>query len=149
MNFAINPRPLPPKIPPEIMTEQAQVAPAKPVEQPAARNPIISAIQQFLGVIVEFGMTTVAFGTGIYAFILVLHLDVMPEVKAGIALALTTVALVAQLWIFSRLNPRIQSDEAKDQLRTMTKLVERLVENSIQRNSNPPSVQQTPSSQNS
>lgn len=121
------------------MSERAQVeqaAPGKPAAQPAPRNPVLSAIQQFLSIIVEFGMTTVAFGTGIYAFILVLHVNMVPEVKAGIAFALTVTALAAQLWIFSRLNPRVQSDEVKDQLRTMAKLVERLVENSIQRNSN-------------
>lgn len=136
MTFAVGPTPLHPKTPGDIMSERAQAEQGTQAEQPTSRNPVLSAIQQFLSIIVEFGMTTVAFGTGIYAFILVLHVNVAPEVKAGIALALTVAALVAQLWIFSRLNPRVQSDEVKDQLRTMTKLVERLVENSIQRNSN-------------
>lgn len=101
-------------------------------------NLILSAVRQLLGIVVEFGMTTVAFGTGIYAFILFLHVTMAPEVKIGVALLLTLAAMGAQLWMFARLNPRAQSDEDKDQLSRMTKLVERLVDNSSQRNLPPP-----------
>ena len=115
--------------------QPTQPAQAAQPAQPEPGNPLLSGFRQLLGIIVEFGMTTVVFGAGIYAFILVLHVEMVPEVKVAIALALTLAGLSAQLWMFSRLNPRVQSDEVKDALRTMTNLVERLVENRIQRNS--------------
>jgi hypothetical protein len=107
-------------------------------ERQIISNPFLSAVRQLLGIIVEFGMTTVAFGAGIYAFILFLHVNMAPEITIGVALVLMLAALVAQLWMFARLNPPVQSDEVKDQLSRMTRLVERLADNSSQRNLPPP-----------
>jgi hypothetical protein len=72
-------------------------------------------------------MPSVAFGTGIYAFVLVLHSSISPELKAGVALILTMAGLAAQLWMYARHNPRTQSPEVTDQLARMTSLVELIV----------------------
>ena len=99
------------------------------------RNSLLSAFRELLEIIRDYGMATVAFGTGIYAFILVLQAQMAPEFKVGVALVLTVLGLAAQLWIYSREHPRVQSNEVREQLARMTNLVERLVENSIKRNS--------------
>lgn len=94
----------------------------------------LGAFRELLAIIRDYGMPTVAFGTGIYAFISVLQLPMATEVKAGVALVLTALGLMAQLWVYSRENPRVQSDEVKDQLKRMTDLVERLVGTIVKNN---------------
>jgi hypothetical protein len=83
-----------------------------------------SSFRSFMEIIRDYGMPTVTFGTGIYAFILLLQTGVNPLVKAGVALALTLAGLLSQLWVYSRENPRIQNHEVTDQLQRMTTLVE-------------------------
>src|SRR5260370_33717391 len=95
------------------------------------RNSLLSAFRELLEIIRDYGMATVAFGTGIYAFILVLQAEMAPEFKVGVALVLTVLGLAAQLWMHARLNPRKQSDEVREQLTRMTDLVQHLVENKI------------------
>lgn len=92
------------------------------------RDGVLVAFRELLKIIRDFGMPTAAFGAGIYAFILVLQVQIAPELKAAVAFVLTLLGLLAQLWVYSRENPRIQGDEVKEQLRRMTDLVERLVE---------------------
>lgn len=105
-------------------------------QTPQRGSRFLDVFRELLEIIRDYGMATVAFGTGIYAFILLLQVQIAPELKAGVALVLTLLGLAAQLWVFSRDNPRVQSDEVKEQLARMTALVERLVETSIKRNSN-------------
>jgi membrane protein implicated in regulation of membrane protease activity len=100
-------------------------------QPPEHSNRVLAGFRELLEIIRDYGMPTVAFGTGIYAFILALQVQMAPEFKAGVALALTLLGILAQLWVYSRENPRVQSDEVKEQLTRMTNLVERLVETSI------------------
>lgn len=93
-----------------------------------SQNRFLAGLRDLLEIVRDYGFPTVAFGTGIYAFILVLHVPMATELKVGAALALTLLGLLAQLWTYARENPRAQSEEVKDQLRRMTDLVERLVE---------------------
>jgi hypothetical protein len=97
-------------------------------QAPKRQNGFLAGFRDLLEIIRDYGMPTVAFGTGIYAFIEVLRLPMAAELKTAVALALTLLGLLAQLWIYSRTNPRVQSDEVKNQLQRMTELVERLVE---------------------
>jgi hypothetical protein len=73
-------------------------------------------------------MVAVAFATGIYAIFLVLHIPIASELKVLIGLVLILTSMLAQLWSWARLHPRVQSDEVRDQLTRMTDLVERLTE---------------------
>jgi hypothetical protein len=97
---------------------------------------VFAPFRELLEIIRDYGMPIVAFGTGIYAFILVLQVQMAPEFKAGVALALTLLGILTHLWAYSRENPRVQSDEVRDQLTRMTNLVERLVETTIKLKSN-------------
>ena len=65
----------------------------------------LDALRSLLEIIRDYGMPSVAFGTGIYAFVLVLHSSISPELKAGVALILTMAGLAAQLWMYARHNP--------------------------------------------
>jgi hypothetical protein len=96
-------------------------------EQPTKPQGSLAWLREFLEIVRDYGMPTVAFGTGIYAFILVLQVQIAPELKAAVALSLTLLGLLAQLWVYSRENPRTQSQELVEQLKRMTDLVERLV----------------------
>jgi len=96
-------------------------------------------LRDFLEIIRDYGMPTVAFGTGIYAFILVIRVPMAAEVKAAVAFAFTLLGIVAQMWVYARENPRTQSDEVREQLRRMTDLVERLVEINVKDKSKIPS----------
>jgi hypothetical protein len=91
----------------------------------------LDVLRYILEMIRDFGMPTVAFGTGIYAFFLVLHVPMAVELQTAVALALTLLGLLAWLWIYSRENPRVQSDEVREQLRRMNDLVEHLVQMKI------------------
>lgn len=95
-------------------------------ETPGSQNRF-DGLRYILEMIRDFGMPTVAFGTGIYAFILVLRVPMAVELQTAVALALTLLGLLAWLWIYSRENPRVQSDEVREQLKRMTDLVEHLV----------------------
>ncbi len=95
------------------------------------RDYFLITFRGLLEIIRDFGMLTVAFGTGIYAFILLLQGPMAPEYKALVALALTLSAMLASLWSYARVHPRVQSEEVKDQLKRMTDLVERLIEKSL------------------
>jgi hypothetical protein len=91
----------------------------------------LAGLRHILEMIRDFGMPTVAFGTGIYAFIIVLRVPMAVELQTAVALALTVLGLLAWLWIYSRENPKVQSDEVREQLRRMTDLVEHLVQMKI------------------
>lgn len=96
-----------------------------------ASSTFLEGLRYTLEMIRDFGMPTVAFGAGIYAFILVLKVPMAVELQTAVALALTLLGLLAWLWIYSRENPKVQSDEVREQLRRMTALVEHLVEMKI------------------
>ena len=99
--------------------------------EPTKPQGLLARLRELLEIVRDYGMPTVAFGTGIYAFILVLQVQIAPELKAAVALSLTLLGLLAQLWVYSRENPRTQSQELVEQLKRMTDLVERLVVKTI------------------
>jgi hypothetical protein len=93
-----------------------------------SRSSFWAGVREFLLILSDFGMPLVAFGTGIYAFFFLFHLEMATELKAAFALALVLLGIGAQLWSYARTNPRVQPNEVRDQLDRMTELVERLVE---------------------
>ena len=112
------------------MNPTTDLAPSKPAAAVLEKrgNGALSGFRKTLEIVRDYGMSTVAFGTGIYAFILVLQVPMAPEFKGGIALALTLMGLLSQSWVYAREHPRVQSDEFKDHLGRMTTLIERLVD---------------------
>lgn len=107
----------------------------KPSQTQDQGNIVSLLLRQFLEVIRNYGMPIAAFATGIYAFIVVLiSTAVTPEIKIGVALVLTVMGLVAQLWLLARFNPPVQAREISEQLERLTKLVEDLVQFRIKRN---------------
>ena len=105
-------------------------------QTPKRQNGFLAGFRDLLEIIRDYGMPIVAFGTGIYAFLVVLRVPMAAELKTAVALALTLLGLLAQLWIYARENPRVQSNEVRDQLTRMTDLVERLVEMNIKEKAN-------------
>jgi hypothetical protein len=103
---------------------------------PSPRHAFLDILRELLEIIRDYGLPTVAFGVGIYAFILILEVPGIPEIKAAVAGGLTLAGLFAQLWVYTRANPRKHSDEVSEQLARMTRLVERLTETSIRNNRN-------------
>jgi hypothetical protein len=92
---------------------------------------VLTAFRELLEIIRDYGMPIVAFGTGIYAFLSALQVQMAPEFKAGVASGLTLLGLLSQLWIYARENPRAHNDEVTNQLKAITDLVERLFEISV------------------
>src|SRR5438105_4059426 len=108
-------------------------------EESKSRGPryaFLEILREILQIIRDYGLPTVAFGVGIYAFILILEVPGIPEVKAAVAGGLTLAGLFAQLWTYARVNPRIHSDEVSEQLARMTRIVERLTDASIRNSRN-------------
>lgn len=85
--------------------------------------------ENFLKIVRDYGMSTVLFGAGIYAFLMVINADVSNENNLIIASVLTVLGLFSQLWIYSRENPRQHNNEISDQLERMTKIVEKIIVN--------------------
>jgi hypothetical protein len=84
-------------------------------------NAFTRSFEELLRIIRDYGLPTAAFGAGIYGFLLILNVNVATELKAVLAAVLSIVGLGTQMWIFSRENPRIHSNE-------YTRLVEKMIE---------------------
>lgn len=88
-------------------------------------NPFMSVFEDLLRIIRDYGIPTAAFGAGIFGFFLLLYqtdLDVV--YKLALSGILAVVGIMSQLWVFSRENPRIHSDE-------YTRLVEKMIDQNM------------------
>lgn len=96
------------------------------------KSRLLGSFREFLEIIRDYGMPTVAFGAGIYSFVAIINENLATELKIVAAITMTSLGLFSQLWLFARSNPKVQSDEVRQQLSRMTDIVERLVESQIE-----------------
>lgn len=77
------------------------------------------SFEELLRIIRDYGMPTVAFGAGIYGFLMLLNVEVGNNAKIALAALLSIGGMLSQMWSFSRDNPRVHSDEYTRLVETM------------------------------
>jgi hypothetical protein len=100
-----------------VATEKASPVGAPSAGTPARRSPPPDTVPEAIDVIRHYGMPTIAFATGIYAFIVLLGDPTASDFKVGAAVVLIVVGLSAllgpDLWQYSRDNPPVRDDKGK------------------------------------